>query len=54
MKRQSMEKINYLYGRLSHEDELQGESNSITNQRKILEKYAQDNGFIPYRFIYDM
>ena len=53
MLRQPDEKINYLYGRLSHEDELQGDSNSIINQRKILTKYAEENGFIPYKFIYD-
>ena len=53
MNRQPNEKINYLYGRLSHEDELQGDSNSIINQRKILTKYAEDNGFTPYEFIYD-
>lgn len=32
--------ITALYERLSHDDELQGESNSITNQKKILEDYA--------------
>jgi site-specific DNA recombinase len=53
MLRQPNEKINYLYGRLSHEDELQGDSNSIINQRKILTKYAEDNSFTPYEFIYD-
>lgn len=53
MNRQPQEKINYLYGRLSHEDELNGDSNSIKNQRKILEKYAEDNGFTPYEFIFD-
>ncbi|MFT8889170.1 MAG: recombinase family protein [Ethanoligenens sp.] len=53
MLRQPDKKINYLYGRLSHEDELQGDSNSIINQRKILTKYAEDNGFAPYEFIYD-
>jgi len=53
MSRQPNEKINYLYGRLSHEDELAGDSNSIINQRKILTKYAEDNGFTPYEFIYD-
>ena len=53
MLRQPDEKINYLYGRLSHEDELQGDSNSIINQRKILTRYAEENGFIPYKFIYD-
>ena len=46
-------KINYLYGRLSNEDEQIGDSNSIENQRKILTKYAEDNGFVPYEFIYD-
>ena len=30
------ERITALYERLSHDDELQGESNSITNQNKIL------------------
>lgn len=47
------DKITYLYGRLSHEDELQGDSNSIINQRKILERYAEENGFTPFEFIYD-
>jgi DNA invertase Pin-like site-specific DNA recombinase len=38
-------KITALYERLSRDDELQGESNSITNQKKILEDYAAKNGF---------
>ena len=33
--------ITALYPRLSHEDELQGESNSISNQKRILEAYAK-------------
>ena len=37
--------ITALYPRLSHEDELQGESNSISNQKRILESYAKQNGF---------
>ena len=37
------EKINYLYGRLSHGDELARDSNLIINQRKILTKYSEDN-----------
>ena len=37
--------ITALYPRLSHEDELQGESNSISNQKRILETYAKQNGF---------
>lgn len=36
--------ITALYERLSHDDELQGESNSITNQKKILEDYAAQLG----------
>lgn len=38
-------RITALYCRLSQEDELKGDSNSIQNQRAILEKYAKDNGF---------
>lgn len=37
------EKITALYERLSRDDELQGESNSIVNQKKILEEYASKN-----------
>ena len=35
MLRQTTQKITALYPRLSHEDELQGESNSISNQNEI-------------------
>ncbi len=38
-------KITALYERLSRDDELQGESNSITNQKDYLESYARENGF---------
>ncbi|MCO7110414.1 hypothetical protein NIA69_16605 [Gemmiger formicilis] len=34
-------KITALYERLSRDDDLSGESNSITNQKKYLEDYAQ-------------
>lgn len=34
-----------LYERLSRDDELQGESNSILNQKKYLEDYARQMGF---------
>ena len=34
-----------LYYRLSQEDERQGESVSIDNQRTILRKYAEERGF---------
>ena len=33
-----------LYERLSHDDEQQGESNSISNQKRILEDYALSHG----------
>ena len=36
----SKQKITALYERLSRDDELQGESNSISNQKKLLEEYA--------------
>ena len=39
------DKITALYCRLSQDDMLQGESNSITNQKAILKKYAEDSGF---------
>ena len=45
MSNQTENKITALYCRLSQEDELKGDSNSIQNQRGILEKYAKDNGF---------
>ena len=38
------EKITPLYERLSRDDELQGKSNSISNQKKMLEDYARRNG----------
>lgn len=38
-------KITPLYERLSRDDELQGESNSISNQKLMLEDYARRNGF---------
>lgn len=38
-------KITPLYERLSRDDELQGESNSISNQKQMLEDYAKRNGF---------
>ena len=45
--------VTALYARLSKDDELQGESNSISNQKRILETYARDNGFLNYRFFVD-
>ena len=38
-------KITALYERLSKDDDLLGESNSIINQKAMLENYAKQNGF---------
>lgn len=54
MNRQSAQNlITALYPRLSRDDELQGESNSILNQKKILEDYARKNGYSNLRFYTD-
>ena len=45
--------ITALYARLSQEDALDGESNSIANQKKILLKYATDNNFPNSTFFID-
>lgn len=42
-----------LYCRLSRDDELQGPSNSIQNQKSILERYAEEHGLVPYQFFID-
>ncbi len=47
------EKITALYCRLSRDDDQMGESNSITNQKSILKKYADDNGFGNTEFFVD-
>ena len=39
------EGITACYERLSQEDKLDGESNSISNQKRILEKYCRDHGY---------
>ena len=46
-------KITALYCRLSRDDDLTGDSNSIKNQKAILQKYADDNGFRNTRFYID-
>jgi site-specific DNA recombinase len=45
--------IDALYERLSQEDELQGESNSIQNQKLLLERYAREHGFTNIRHYTD-
>lgn len=52
MKRQS-DKITAIYCRLSRDDEQAGESNSIVNQRAILKRFAQDQGFRNIQFFVD-
>lgn len=43
------EGITALYERLSQEDKLEGESNSIANQKRILERYCRDHGYTAIR-----
>lgn len=47
------DKITALYCRLSQEDALDGESNSVTNQRRILETYAREYCFTNLSFFVD-
>lgn len=49
----NIDKITALYCRLSRDDESQGDSNSIKNQKTILQKYADDNGFANTEFFVD-
>lgn len=42
-------KITALYERLSRDDELTGDSSSIINQKRILEKYCRDHGYTAIR-----
>lgn len=44
-KKAENEKITALYERLSRDDEMVGDSNSIVNQKKMLEDYAKQNGY---------
>ena len=50
---QPNQKITALYRRLSRDDNLKGDSNSIQNQKLILQKYADENGFQNTRFYVD-
>jgi DNA invertase Pin-like site-specific DNA recombinase len=52
-RRPQNEKTTALYERLSRDDDLSGESNSIKNQKSILEEYAQKNGFLNFRHFWD-
>ena len=50
---QQPDKITALYCRLSQDDALDGESNSITNQKALLSKYASEHGFRNPMFFVD-
>lgn len=45
--------ITALYCRLSRDDGTEGDSNSVANQKKLLTKYAKENGFCNTRFYVD-
>ena len=45
--------VTALYCRLSHDDEIKGESNSISNQKQMLETYAREHGMMNTRFFID-
>ena len=53
MNKRQPNRITALYCRLSRDDELQGESNSVRNQRDITSKFARDHGFRNTRFFVD-
>ena len=53
LQRYELEAVTALYCRLSRDDELQGDSNSIINQKKILQKYALEHGYTNFRFYID-
>ena len=52
-KGQENEKITALYCRLSQDDNMDGESNSISNQKEILLDYAKKNGYLHPQFFVD-
>ncbi len=47
------EELTALYCRLSQDDKMEGDSNSIINQKKILSKYAADHNYTNCRFYID-
>ena len=47
------DRITALYCRLSRDDELSGDSNSIVNQKEILSAYAKKHGFSNIKFYVD-
>jgi len=53
LRQQAQAPITALYCRLSRDDELQGESNSISNQRRILETFCRDHNLLNWKFFVD-
>ena len=51
-KNTDQEKITALYCRLSQDDGLDGESNSIQNQKIILMDYAKKNGYLHPKYFW--
>ena len=47
------QKITILYCRLSNEDALDGESNSIQNQKELLTQYAREHGYTNLKVLVD-
>ena len=45
--------ITALYCRLSRDDGMEGDSNSIANQKRLLSKYAKENGFSNTKYYVD-
>jgi site-specific DNA recombinase len=45
--------ITALYCRLSRDDGMEGDSNSVNNQKRLLQKYAKENGFENARYYVD-
>ena len=45
--------VTALYCRLSRDDDVQGDSNSISNQKKLLSKYAKDYGLTNTKYFVD-
>ena len=53
MKKASEQGITALYCRLSRDDGAEGDSNSVANQKRMLSKYAKENGFANTRYYVD-
>ena len=45
--------VTALYSRLSRDDGMEGDSNSVANQKKLLQKYAKENDFANTKFYVD-